>query len=331
MSVKKILFWSAFPASMVFVTVIGYRIGWSAAMERLTQTTPYIREIAPAYQFIKPLLVCDRLADVESSTYAPLRDKIEAYTNAQIAAGNITDVGVYFRNVETGEWAGVNADQRFHPASLLKVPNMIAILREADMGEDILSETYMADDAKLPRADQFIPPSHTIQHGQKYTVNELVKYMIAYSDNRANHALERFGSSEVLTRVFTDFRIPLGDKNADFTISPRDYTLFLRTLYNATYLSRDLSEKALDYLSQSDYREGIVAGVPASTLVAHKFGNYTAADHGRVVQELHDCGIVYTKNGDYSLCVMTKGADVQKLQAVIAEISKIVFTASLPS
>jgi beta-lactamase class A len=96
---------------------------------------------------------------------------------------------------------------------------------------------------------------------------------------------------------------------------------FIRVLYNASYLSREMSEKALDYLLASDYKDGLVAGLPPGTQVAHKFGEYERED----MNQLHDCGIVYYPRHPYILSVMTRGSDKQMMADTIAEISRLIY------
>ncbi len=85
-------------------------------------------------------------------------------------------------------------------------------------------------------------------------------------------------------------------------------------------------------MSQTDFTEGIVAGVPQGTLVSHKFGVRTVASHeltpdSQMVSnhELHDCGIVYYPNNPYFICVMTQGKEFNSLQSVIQGASELVW------
>jgi beta-lactamase class A len=130
-----------------------------------------------------------------------------------------------------------------------------------------------------------------------------------------------------LNQVYTDLGLtPPGD-NASYTISAKDYSLFFRVLYNATYLNDTDSEKALSILSQVTFASGLVAGLPSGTVVAHKYGEYVNGNNDHVDSiELHDCGIIYSKKSPYLLCVMTKGQNLNGLQDVIASISKLVYT-----
>ena len=100
--------------------------------------------------------------------------------------------------------------------------------------------------------------------GRTYTVEQLLEYMIKYSDNNATALLDANIDPDTLARVYGDLGIPSEDDvtlaNADFITAHQISTLF-RVLYNATYLSRDDSEKALQLMSQVSFTQGIVAGV----------------------------------------------------------------------
>ena len=85
-----------------------------------------------------------------------------------------------------------------------------------------------------------------------------------------------------------------------------------------------MSEKALSYMSEVDFKQGLVAGVPGGIAIAHKFGEKTVGASGEIKQ-LHDCGIVYYPNNPYLLCVMSRGDSFEYLDDTIREISHIVY------
>ena len=162
-----------------------------------------------------------------------------------------------------------------------------------------------------------------------YTIDELIRAMIVYSDNNATRLLHDNINPALLLRVYNDLGVSISDaESTDDFMTAGQYTYFFRVLYNATYLNRALSEKALELLSESDFVQGIEAGVPATTIVTHKFGERSIADtHGAIsARELHDCGVVYYPLHPYLLCVMTRGSDFEKLAGVIQDISHLVWT-----
>lgn len=108
-------------------------------------------------------------------------------------------------------------------------------------------------------------------------------------------------------------------------ISPKQFALFFRILRNSTYLDLDTSEKALEILSKSDYKDGLVAGVPSDITVSHKFGEHASKDSsGNKIYQLHDCGIIYGSY-NYLLCIMTMGKDYDNLKNDIMSISKFIY------
>ena len=79
----------------------------------------------------------------------------------------------------------------------------------------------------------------------------------------------------------------------------------------------------LGLLSQSTFQQGLVAGLPAGIVVAHKFGE-RGYNNPTIPDQLHDCGIVYTKK-PYVICVMTQGTGYDAMAGIIAHISKMVY------
>lgn len=96
-------------------------------------------------------------------------------------------------------------------------------------------------------------------------------------------------------------------------------------LYNAAYLNREMSEKALQLLSLQDFRLGIAAGVPKGIKVAAKFGEIVPENKSEDIQ-LHEFGIVYHPKGHYILGVMTRGRDFAAQAGVIRDISAMIYT-----
>ena len=97
---------------------------------------------------------------------------------------------------------------------------------------------------------------------------------------------------------------------------------FFRVLYNASYLSSLYSEYALDLLTKSEFKQGIVQGIPSSTKVAHKFGErFTTSD----LVQLHESAIVYRGSASYAVTIMTEGKSMEELKAILGALSKICY------
>lgn len=175
--------------------------------------------------------------------------------------------------------------------------------------------------------DQNIKPSLTLEAGKSYSIEELINRMIIYSDNLAYDLLLSNLDNRLLRQTYADLGVDISkaDTNPNGNIiSVKDYASFFRILFNSSYLSKPMSEKALKLLTQAEFKQGLIAGIPQNIEIAHKFGERRYLTTGE--KQLHDCGIVYLPNKPYLLCIMTRGQDFDKLSQTIKQISQIVYT-----
>jgi beta-lactamase class A len=276
-------------------------------------------------QYINPLLACDAAEDVISNPeLIPFKGKIEQFLNTRLDKHLATKVGVYYRELNDGYWFSIGESEKFIPASMRKVPLMIALLKQAENDPALLERFVTFDLSNDYNVNQNIKPSQTLLFGKKYKVKDLIYRMIAYSDNNAFTYLTKIVDPVQFDKVYSNLRLqnPGVVKDDEF-LSVQTYESFFRILYNASYLTRDASQWALDVLSKSEFRTGLVAGVPQEVKVSHKFGEKSEGSEGAV--QLHDCGIVYYPRHPYLLCVMSKGKNFELLDDVIANISQITF------
>jgi beta-lactamase class A len=315
------------------LAVGGYGLGWHIRGTALPQQPEPIRQ--SGYTFISPLLSCNfgalNIFPQDQSMIATISQVI----NKHIANGDITNASVYWSDFSNGEFANVNGNETFYPSSITKIPIMMTYYELAETDPDILNQeiTYPLGSPDL-NDSQETKPEVSLVPGQSYTVEDLIEHMIKYSDNNAATLLFENANQDALNKVYGDLQIPVEqDVNAsDFNfITPQQISVLFRVLYNATYLSRNYSEMALNLLSQTTFTQGIVAGVPASTTVSHKFGIVGITQDGMEVQrELHDCGIIYAPNHPYQICIMTHGNATSSLslaamEGTIADISQTVY------
>jgi beta-lactamase class A len=289
-----------------------------------------IREASSDYSFISPLLYIQIGEEHSFPKYSALKERLSEKVEEAIAAGSAQNVSVYFRNLDTSQWVGVNQEARFAPASMLKVLTLIGALRRAEQEPSLLANHLRLHDIenRFPLEDSIYPIDDPIRSGRVYSIDELLRHMIIYSDNAANFGLIQYIGDDVIEDIYKDLELATPDANGDQGYTPQEYSRIFRTLYNSTYLSRKDSERALDLLSQTTFKNGLVAGVPEGTVVAHKFGvrrlskdRIAAANGEYSEQELHDCGIVYFPGQPYFLCVMTRGMELENLESVIQDIS----------
>lgn len=285
---------------------------------------PIVEKREGGYTFINPLLECSGPREIFGDwEFLPFREMIETFVKDAVKKKRASHVSIYFRDLTNGPVFGMNMEERFSPASLLKVPLMIAYLKMAESQPALLKKELAYDgNQDLNRAKSF-KGSRAIEPGKRYTVEELIRMMIVYSDNNAMRLLFTHMDQGFREEVYRDLGIVDRTGTGDYILSVEEYAFCFRVLFNATYLNREMSEQALRYLAQPDFPFGIIGGVPPGIIVAQKYGERVRDKIND--KELHDCGIVYYPNMPYLLCVMTKGEDYRVLAEMTKDLSAMFY------
>ncbi len=301
------------------IFVIGVLLGHFAIPYSSTLSLPELRSSdGKSYKYISPLLACNDSDSPTQGEVHAIEEEVRAYIELQTKNGTVSDVGVYYRDLSNGPWFGVHQGADFSPGSLLKVPLLMSLFKEEESHAGFLAQTISYVDGSST-ASQKIPTTNPVSAGRDYTIEELAQHMIVSSDNNAALLLYQVLGYDKVAESYKELGLGVPGVNEDYIISVRGYATFFRILFNATYLSPQLSERALGLLTESDFKDGLVAGVPSGVVVAHKFGEREFEGQTSRAQ-LHDCGIVYVPGKPYLLCVMTRGSNVQVLAPVIARM-----------
>jgi beta-lactamase class A len=311
---------------LLFFFVLGFGAGWFSGINWLQEKNagPVKETRLAGYDFINPLLECDSARDSIGKELLPFHAMIHELIEARKKKNQVTHVSVYFREMNNGLSFGIHEHEKFSPASLVKVPLLIAYLKWAEKEPGLLARKVRLDMGDMTEP-QRIKPAAMLEQGKSYTVDELLYHAIVYSDNSAYFLLFANINPEILHRVYTDLGLEVPRvRNRDDYMSVKEYASFFRMLYNASYLNKDSSEKALQYLSEVDFKQGLMGGVSAGTVVAHKFGEKVFGASAEIKQ-LHDCGIVYYPRHPYLLCVMSRGDSFEYLDDTIRDISSLVY------
>lgn len=275
------------------------------------------------FKFINPLLECNVDQSIGGREYKQLEKKLTDFLDESKRLGQISDASVYFRSLNNGPWFGVNEKADFSPASLLKLPVMMAYYKEAEHDLSLLNEEIQFDGDGIV-LEQNITSGRTLEKGKKYSVEDLISYMITDSDNSSLELLEKRMGEKKINQVTYDLGITTAaETTPEDYMSVKEYSALFRVLYNASYLNHVYSEKALAILSKSTFNQGLVSGIPREVRVAHKMGERELQNG---IRQLHDCGIVYLENHPYLLCIMTRGYDFEKLSKIISMISSQVYS-----
>lgn len=246
-------------------------------------------------------------------SYVDLKQGLVDYEGNHSLAGRYS---VFFQDLTTGAWVGLDERKTFMPASLLKMPTVIAILKKVGQGSISL------DTVVTLTPDMIDTDFGTLGYkgaGYEITVHDLLKYVITESDNTALWALNSLLTSDDYVAARAAIGMPYVSQEEDLAVSPKSYSNILRALYMSTYLERPLSQLALSMMAETEYNNQLPAGVPPGIKVAHKVGYFS--DGGYV----HDCGIVYVPEKPYILCVMSVNTTMEEADDAISHISAMTY------
>lgn len=263
---------------------------------------------------------------------------LEAY----IAQFNGKTISVAFHDLATNQTIHINADDPFHPASVVKVPVMMEVFRQIE------NKTF-APDERLPIVNSFtsiadgspfsLDPkddSETILYGrigETETVRQLTRLMIVRSSNLATNILiQALGTQQI-----NAFMLELGIQGVNVargvednvayylgmnnSATARGLTQIMKLIAEGKVVSKEASNEMIRILLGQEFNESIPALLSKRVKVAHKTG-WTGNFH-------HDSGIVFPEQRKpYALTIMTRGfpkEDENEAHTCMATISKMLF------
>ncbi len=233
-------------------------------------------------------------------------------------------IGVYYRDLVSDRWIGVNEDESFVPASLTKVGVLFHALDRLEEDPALLGRLsrYPGPDGmsspdnvyNRPAAERMVP-------GEWYTFEALLGRMISYSDNHAKEMILAGEDPEDVERFLAGLGLPKRVKDGRAVVDPQSYGALFRVLYNSSVFSRRHSELALQLLTEATFEEGLRSGIP-DVEIASKFGSHFDRMDLAAGTQLHECGIVYDPGRPYVLCVMTRSSlkSLSQLGALIGQV-----------
>jgi beta-lactamase class A len=266
---------------------------------------------------------------------------LESKVRALIAESG-AEVAVAYRTLDGSSQLLFDPDKTFHAASTMKVPVMIELFRQAEAG------TVKLDD-QLPIRNEF----RSIVDGSPYKLSEgddsdrevyanvgktmtlrrLNELMITVSSNFATNLLiEKLGAENIratVTKLGADgMKVLRGvedskafDKGLNNATTARGLLVLFDKIGQGKAVSAAADKEMLEVLKRQKFNEGIPAGVPPGTPVAHKTGSITRIHH--------DAGIVLGPK-PYVLVILVRGIQDQKVSGpLMAAISRAVWDSQL--
>jgi beta-lactamase class A len=230
-------------------------------------------------------------------------------------AGFSGTVGIYAKNLDTGQSFGYQEDQRVRSASTIKLPIMMAVFDAVQRGRAhftdlvLLSKRDMVDGAGILT---------DLSPGDRFPLRDLVHLMIVVSDGTATNLLLSRYSGDVVNALLVKLgfeqtrslrqllgigrpkgfsaagRLPENEHFGIGVTTPHEMVRLLEMLDRGQIVSPAASKEMIGIMKRQQDRNGIPRRL-ADMPVANKTG---ALDHLR-----SDVGIVYSPHGKIALAI----------------------------
>lgn len=250
----------------------------------------------------------------------PLNSQIRALMSRY----NYLSPGMFFVDLQTGDYIDINGNKAFPAASTIKLPILITLFQEIEAGRVRL------DDTLVMRRDLVAGGSGDMQNmrvGSKFSVLQTATKMMTISDNTAtNMIIDRLGGFSRLNERFrtlglqnTALRHLLADEYGTNTTSAKDLVLLSSLIANNQILSDASRNQILDIMRRCHNTSMLPSGLGAGAVIAHKTGTL------RFV--LGDAGIIQTASGKRYLAgiLVRRPNHDDRATTFIRQVSHIVY------
>jgi len=264
--------------------------------------------------------------------HAQLRSQVEGLIESSGA-----EVAVAMRTLDGEEELLISEDLVLHAASTMKVPVMMDLFRRHEAGELSLDETMevgvtfksIVDGSPYQMtADEDSDGQVYSLVGTRASLRLLNEAMITRSSNLATNLLiERLGAQRVRETVaalgadgMTVLRgvedIKAFEAGRSNSTTAEALLILFEAIAKGKVAGPSSTRAMIDVLSRQQFRDGIPAGLPPNSRVAHKTGSIT---------EIHHDAALVLADRPYVLVILTRGlGETEQSAALMAEIARVV-------
>jgi beta-lactamase class A len=220
---------------------------------------------------------------------APLKSQLQSLINRY----SDLSPGMFFIDVETGDYVNLGGDRVYAAASTIKLPILMAFFEAVDAGRINLDEKLTVTNASITGG------SGTLQYyrGAKITALSTATRMITISDNTAtNMIVSRLGGLAAVNARFRSWGLNntymknyLGDFKGTNKTSAVDLVKASALVAKRKVMSESSRAKALDILNATENTKLLKAGLGSGANIAHKTGTLGVI--------LGDAGIIEKPSG----------------------------------
>lgn len=186
----------------------------------------------------------------------PFQYKVNSLIESDLKNADAKSITVYFRDLNNGNRFVIGERDAFNGENHLKLPLMIAYFKWAESNPLVLRKKLIF--VVKPETEQHRETAkNNLEPGKSYTVNDLIFRMIAYDDDAAYVMLSANLPANRLDKIFKDLNGEYDPQKQNESLSLNTYAALFRVLFNASYLSEEMSEEGTslsfkDCLSRRD-------------------------------------------------------------------------------
>lgn len=283
-----------------------------------------------AVVLIFPLKFCLRFMDNKLSQY------VHAYTSvgdlvekASLEAKNFSgDFSFVIKDLDNPHLKFLyNEDEQFAAASLIKVPILAVTFKAIQERKFSLSTILIVKKKDIVGGSGVIK---TMNLPVRISVRELLENMIAQSDNTATNKIIELLGFEYINEGFGELGLKntvLKRKMMDFSkrkegvenyTTAYDIALTMEKISRQELINKSFSKLAVVFLKRQKVNDRLPRYLPEGVVIAHK----TGLERGVV----HDAGIVFTPQGNYVICILTKKVkNYNEAKKFIAKLSLLTY------
>ncbi|MBD2440172.1 serine hydrolase [Nostoc sp. FACHB-110] len=250
--------------------------------------------------------------------------QLRSQVQALAARYRSLDPGLFFLDLETGNYLDFNGEKVFPAASTIKFPILIALFQEIDAGRVNLNETLVM------RRDLMTGGSGEMQYkraGTKFNLLATATQMITISDNTAtNMIIDRLGGKAKLNQRFRSWGLQntyiqnlLGDFKGTNKTSPKDLVRLSALVASNKLLTDSSHAKVISIMQRVHNTKLLPAGLGKGAVIAHKTGTLGIV--------LGDAGIIEMPSGKRYLAGIFVRRPFNDLKArdFINQVSRLVY------
>lgn len=239
------------------------------------------------------------------------------------------ELGFYYKNLVTGESICHNTESTFGPASVIKLPIMMAIFKLAAEGKTSFTDTIVIkEEEKMPSCGAL----NSFVGEPKVDIRTLCSLMITISDNTATNVLISHYGTALLNQVFGDmglvqtkvnrllFDKEASKRNIQNVVTPQEIGYLLEELYFGRFVNTEVSEEILEILCRQQINHKMKEMLPPGTKVAHKTGEDDDISN--------DVGIIYGEE-PCVICFLSNKTKPYLFNPFIRETCKLAYNSDV--